>query len=263
MTCLESLSRYRLTKFVLLLMVTYCFGCDESQAFELVPFGATLNPQTDRVKDFTVKTDSPEPVAVEISVQSRGMNEAGEDILSEDGEEDFLIFPTQFVITRGQPQTVRVQWLGSDKDDPTLERAYRLIAEQVPVDLETSQKKRGGNIRIVLKYVSSLYVTPTDAASDLKIKSIGNDPKDPKNLLLTVENSGKKHTIVPKNDTLKVTVTTSTGETTILGHEDLVGFAGENILAGVTRKFSIAKPGKLTAATPTSATIAYKEPFDN
>ena len=179
---------------------------------------------------FRLENTTPEPVAVEISMKSRLMKLNGEDDL-QDAEDQFNVFPSQVVMQPGQVQSVRVQYIGPAALDR--ERAFRLIAEQLPIDVGQAPSN-GGRMRLLVKYVASVYVLPSNLKAILSVTKL--EVVDGKWLAITMQNQGKTRKIL-KNITLDIG---SVG----LSSLDLKGLEGENILANTIREFRVPMPAQ-------------------
>jgi fimbrial chaperone protein len=147
------------------------------------------------------------------------------------------VFPAQVVLQPGQVQTVRVQYVGVAALDR--ERAFRLIAEQLPIDVGQAPQN-GGRMRLLVKYVASVYVVPANvkavlAVTDTRLVSEGSA----RWLQVTVNNEGNTRKILKD---LKVEVAGVT-----LAGEQLKGMEGENVLARTTRVFRVPAPAGLAA----------------
>jgi len=189
---------------------------------------------------FRLENTNPEPAAVEISMKTRQMARNGDDVLG-DADEQFSIFPAQVVLQPGQVQTIRVQYTGPAEIDG--ERAFRLIAEQLPIDVGQAPQN-GGRMRLLVKYVASAYVVPANVKAVLSVQSIQMTTDSSGTWLdVTVVNDGTTRKIL-RDARLVV------GSTTLEGAA-VKGLAGENILAKTTRTFRIPAPvGIKTPLTP-------------
>ena len=210
-----------------------------AMAFRLVPIEMEFAPAgRGATQTFRLENDTADPVAVEIRMMSRRMTEQGEDQL-EDAADKFTVYPEQVVLQPNQSQSVRVQWTG--EANPAKELAFRLVAEQLPVDLGRAPPQ-GGQVRLLVRYVASLYVTPPGSKSDVKVVSV--EPKSTpqgKRLEVTVANRGTMRQILREP-----TLTVQAGSKSIdLRGEQLTGMAGENVLAGGVRRFLIPMPAAL------------------
>ena len=189
---------------------------------------------------FRLENTTAEPTAVEVSVKSRKMESNGEDTLG-DADDQFSIFPAQVVLQPGQVQTIRVQYTGQAAIDS--ERAFRLIAEQLPIDVGQAPQN-GGRMRLLVKYVASAYVVPANAKAILSVQDI-QAVSDSKGAWLdvTVLNEGTSRKVL-REARLVIGTTTLEGAA-------VKGLAGENILAKTTRTFRIPAPAGLkTPLTP-------------
>jgi fimbrial chaperone protein len=179
---------------------------------------------------FRLENTTPEPVAVEISMKSRLMKLNGEDDL-QDAEDQFNVFPSQVVMQPGQVQSVRVQYIGPAALDR--ERPFRLIAEQLPIDVGQAPSN-GGRMRLLVKYVASVYVLPSNLKAILSVTKL--EVVDGKWLAITMQNQGKTRKIL-KNISLDI-------GSVSLSSLDLKGLEGENILADTIREFRVPMPAQ-------------------
>ena len=206
-------------KYLLLLL----FLSFPSWAFKIEPMSAELELDARKQYfNFVINNPSSEALPIQISLMKRAMNEQGEDILSE--TKDIEAFPDQLIIPPGQKRSVKVSYVGGEKLRE--EAAYRFIAEQLPLDLNANKKNKSG-IKMLLKYVAAFYVVPKDADAKLSCEVLKKKMK--------CQNTGNKHQIL----NLKKLVLKEGKEKITLEKEDLKGILGENVLAQVTRVFSI------------------------
>jgi len=215
-----------------------------SQAFQFVPISETFSPTgKDRIREFKVANDSNDPIAVELKVLKRKMDINGDDILDQAEDNNFVVFPAQIIVMGGNSKKVRVEWVGDQSID--VEQSYRIIAEQVPVDLEKRSGNHGAKVQVMLKYVGSLYVQSEGMKSKLLVHSASIETTGGKKVLkLVTENIGTRHTII-KDPVLKL------GGVQLV-KEDLAGFYDNNALAQTKRTFSIPLPAKLFGMASTS-----------
>jgi len=179
-------------------------------------------------------------------------------VLDEQGEEtrtphdeNFVIVPPQLVLLPKQSQTVRVQWVG----DPALqnEKAYRLLASQVPVDL--AAEVDGAKVNVNYNYEVSLYVTPAGTRPDVKVLSLGAaEGTQGKQLVVTLQNNGSRRGILEKP---VLELTAKDGKIIKLDGEKTALLEGQNIFPGRKRIVSLPWPEGL-AEVPSSATLRTK-----
>jgi fimbrial chaperone protein len=173
--------------------------------------------------------------------------------ITPDGEEKraradgaFSVFPAQVVLPPRGTQVLRVQWRGP----PQLERelVYRLIAEQLPVELQ-KREQTGARINLLLRYEAILYVVPKGAKGELRLVSTEAAMRDGKPALaITIENRGNAHgrLVDPKLE-----LTAATGQKVVLGPSALEAVAGVSVLAGRTRRFQVPWPAGLPVGSVT------------
>ncbi|MFN8370543.1 MAG: fimbria/pilus periplasmic chaperone [Bacteriovoracaceae bacterium] len=199
----------------------------------------------DASKLFELENDSNEKIAVRLSMSKRLMDEEGKETQPE-VEDDFLIQPFHIVMDPFQKKAVRVTWMKGENFKDEL--AYRLIAEQLPIDMgdKAEKNKRQANIKVLLRYVAAVYVDPGTTQSNVTVVKQEHDSIK-KKLIITLNNSGNKHQIL-KN--LKVKIKNGDQGETSIEAAGLAGFIGENILAQSTRKFVIAVPNEIKKLNP-------------
>ncbi len=196
---------------------------------------------------FRIENVSAETAAVEISAKARRMLPDGQDELS-DADDEFAIYPQQMILKPGQAQAIRVQWLG--KEVPSHELAYRLIAEQLPLDRQTRAATgpapigaQGVQIRVLMKYVASLYVVPPGArAAIVPISAERVTIDDQPQLRLVLENRGSAHQLLLAP---RLTVSGTDGTGRALEKTEVQALVGANLLAHSQRVFYIPLPASL------------------
>ncbi len=215
-------------------------------AFKFIPMSATFALKgRDASRLFELENDSNEKIAVRLSMSKRLMDEDGKETQPE-VEDDFLIQPFHIVMDPFQKKAVRVTWMkGEDFKD---EQAYRLIAEQLPIEMgdKTDKNKRQANIKVLLRYVAAVYVDPGTTQSNVTVAKQELDVTK-KKIIVTVNNSGNKHQIL-KN--LKVKIKNGDQGDVTLETAALNGFIGENILAQSNRKFTLVIPNTIKKIDP-------------
>jgi fimbrial chaperone protein len=221
----------------LLLSALFFFNLPVAQAFKLLPIRMEFEPAGRGANQaFRLENDSSNSVPVQISMLTRQMDPDGKET-NAPAEDDFLVYPPQVLLKPKQVQTVRVKWLGNPK--PEKELAYRILAEQLPVDLD-KEKQSGARINLLVRYLGSVYIVPKGAKADVLLESAvpQTDAAGKRQIELIFHNRGTAHTIL-HDLRLKI----QAGDKTIeLGAEALPNVAGENVLAGQKRRFALPWP---------------------
>ncbi len=206
-------------------------------AFKMTPIELTFPLEGRETRQSVVlQNETAEPAAIEITVHKRTMTRDGKDVL--DGPvQDFLVVPSQVVLMPGRSQTVRIQWQGQPVEQ---EAAYRLIAEQLAVDIGEAVQQ-GGRMRLLVRYEGALYVKPDGTAHDVTVESavIRQDGGKASMLDLSFHNKGTAH--VGLSD-LSLEIKRNGASLAKLAPDALEGVSGENLLAGHRRDFTIALP---------------------
>jgi fimbrial chaperone protein len=213
-------------------------------SFEFTPILATLTPSGSGASaSYQAINSTNGKVAIQIAIVAREPNQKGDEVYKESDEvdEQFKIFPSQLVLNAGESRTVRITYIGPQKF--TTEKAFRVLAEELPVDLEDPNKKVNkavARINITTKYVGSLYVTPAGAAPKVEVEAKASEGAKNQMLVVTVKNPGTAHVML-KSPTLKIQPQKGGTETQLTG-TDLKDLAGQNVLAGKSRVFEVPWP---------------------
>lgn len=204
-----------------------------SYAFKFSPMSTAIGTKESKNSTlFYLENDSDQPIAITTTLFKREMNVEGVES-NPKIEGELTVYPSQLIIPPNEKRSVKVTWVG--KEAPKMEQAYRLVAEQLPIELDKNKKQKA-SIKVLLRYVAALYVQAEDYDANVSLKQMDVDDK---NVSFMMSNSGKKHQVL-SNLSMKVE-----GKKTIeLTPEDLKGMTGENILASTERVFRFPRAGK-------------------
>lgn len=216
-----------------------------ASSFSIEPFKAQLMPargKTSQVFRFANTGDTPQ--AINMAIESWAFDANGTEINQPDTE-SFTIYPQQFVLPPRSEQRVRVTWT---KPMPETEQAFRLIAEQLPVDFSTVDSLPTGAeqaLRYLLVYRAALYVTPPKARNEVDVQDFTTttDATGQRWLDLTLANAGRAHTLL-KNPTL--TLEDTSGQSHNLSGASMDTLNGQNNMAGGLRKVRVPLPATAT-----------------
>lgn len=249
-----------MTKFLapwwLATLAVLLFAPAAAEAFKLTPIEMTFEPSgRGATRTFQITNAHDQPIAVEIRLSAREMTLSGEDRLS-DAEDFFAVFPAQAIVLPGKSQTVRVQWLG----DPAPERelAFRLVAEQLPIEL-TRETSDGARLKLLVRYIASLYIAPRGVEAEVVLESaVRTTAADgTARLAVVLHNRGTAHSLL-RGLTLTATgQARGSGESSVtLTAEQLDGMIGQNLLAGHRREFLLPWPARLVEG-PVTVSFDY------
>lgn len=242
--CARGLSQVIRHGIIVGILLGFWAFAQTAHAFKMTPIEVTFEPTgSGAIRSVVLQNPSETPAAVEMTVHARAMDPAGEDTLTLD-EESFLVIPSQVILMPGTEQVVRLQWLGGPTEQ---ERPFRLIAEQLPIDLGDAAAD-GGRMRLLVRYVASLYVTPPGSAAQITIRDerIDRGAGAAPVLRFTVDNAGDAH-VGFSNLTIRAS---RNGQALFsLSPEELEGTSGAVVLAGRSRHFNVPLPEGQTVAT--------------
>ena len=233
-------------------------GISPALAFKLEPISRVFEPAgAGATQSYEVINDSAEQIAVELSMAERKISLEGQET-TESADDDFLVYPSQIVLPPQGVQSVRVTWLGNP--NPEKELAYRIIAEQLPINLnnpeESQAETTSGAVKVMFRYMGSVYIRPKNAESKVVLNGIthekGTDGND--RLVITFENQGTRRAVLSE---LNLNLT-SQGSQLTLKPEQLEGVNNGVILAGNQRRFSIPWPQQLPIGEVTG-TFTFKD----
>ena len=197
--------------------------------FNFSPMTSTLNLESEGDKiQFQIDNNSEKPIPVVLRVVSRIQNEDGTEKLPQTS--DFQLVPPQVIVPPKDKRTVRLKYKGSKNFG--IEKSYRVIAEQFPLNLE--EKKTSG-IQMLLKYQAALFVTSKPVKA--KVSLVGFEILG-KKLLINFNNSGTSHRYFQN---IEIIFTKGKKEI-ILNEKELKPILGQNILAKSKRKFVVQLP---------------------
>lgn len=206
-----------------------------SYAFKFSPMSVTLGIKSSNSSLFYLENDSDQPIAVQVTLTKREMDINGIEKNPKIAGE-LTIYPSQLIVPANEKRSVKVTWVG--KESPGKELAYRLIAEQLPIELEVNKKKKA-SIKVLLRYMAALYINADEFTPSIVVEEIKTDHKK---VSILIHNSGKKHQVLT-NLNLKFINNKSKNEI-LLQADDLKGMSGENVLADSKRVFVFPQTGK-------------------
>jgi P pilus assembly chaperone PapD len=125
------------------------------------------------------------PIPIKVSAKSWRLDIDGQD--QRGATEDILVFPGQFVLGPSARRSVRVAVRYKDK--PEVERSFRIIVQELPIDLEGRTTQNSG-VKIVTSYATAFYVRPVNPQSRLRLSGV---ERQSDGLLFKITNEGNAH----------------------------------------------------------------------
>jgi P pilus assembly protein, chaperone PapD len=171
-----------------------------------------------------IENPGDEKLPVQIEVFARSTDAKGEEVRGK--TEDFVVYPEQVVLLPKEKRNVRVTYSGEIKDGK--EKAYRIVASQLPVDFRdknSASKKPKVNLKFLLQYVASAYVTPEGTTAKISTKDVKKISA--KKLSATFVNEGTAHQVLQLK-TFKVTA----GKEIVLEESSNKALESTNLLPG-------------------------------
>ncbi len=208
---------------LIIIFVFLLIGISTISGFSFSPMTVSISPSgATAVMTYKVTNESDQQTAVSIKVTTRVIDTSGKET-NEPADKLFLVFPARVVLKANSSQNVKVQYRGPANIGS--EQAFRVVAEQLPVDFS---KSTSSGVSILLTYVAALYVTPKNAAPKLVVaKAMGSQKDGLQGLDLTVKNEGTQHALI-SNPIIKMN---SNGSDIEFSGEAVGALDGQNILA--------------------------------
>jgi fimbrial chaperone protein len=215
-------------------------------AINVSPITAELDFARQRTGVITViNPGAARPLPIKVSVKTWSMDSAGTD--RRGATDDILVFPGQFVLAPTERRSVRLA--ARYKDKPDVERTYRVIVQELPIDLEGQTKQKTG-VKLVTSYAIALYVRPNNPESRLLLTGV---ERRPDGLLFTIRNEGNAHSHLRK---LTLRFTQGAKMARVDDPKQLPRFLSENLLAGSERHFTWRWPADIKSV------IDSRQPFN-
>ncbi|UOF00230.1 fimbrial biogenesis chaperone [Bdellovibrio reynosensis] len=219
----------KFSKFAIFLFLfpTFCF------AFRLTPMVVHFAPSGAKsTQVLTVENTGTDKIPIQIEAFTRTTDAKGEEVRKK--TEDFTIYPEQLVLLPKEKRNIRVTWAGELNGNT--EKAYRIVAAQLPIEFHEKNAKAqqaSVNLKFLLQYVASAYVTPQDAVSKIRVTSV--EKKSNRNLVLKIKNEGTAHQVLRVKQ-IKIFA----GDKLLTSLEPGKSFDGVNILAGAEHSVPVA-----------------------
>ncbi len=207
-----------------------------ANAFEFTPMEREFSASgTQSTQTFFLENKTPNAVAIELNMYKRAHALNGKEIRT--ATNDFFIFPKSVKLGPSEKRAIRVTWQGPAS--VSTELAYRLVAEQLNVNISRVQSDRKGiDIKYTMTYVASVYVTPDGGKSDVRVSQV-----DARNgvVKVRVDNLGNKHKILAGSKL----VLNSAGGTRVLSDDQVPPMQKLNLLARSSQYFLFRQPQNL------------------
>ncbi len=133
------------------------------------------------------------PIPIEISIAAREVNLEGAVIYPNSiGAENFVIYPSQFILRAGSSKKVQVQWIGETL--PPKETAFGLIVTQLPLKFKEPKEKptkATASVEIMTRYEGVIVIRPPDVQPEVKVDTAYSQKDSTGTLLvLILDNKG-------------------------------------------------------------------------
>ena len=194
--------------------------------FSVSPISAEIDLAKQRSHLVTVTSQDKEVIPIKVKATSWSLTNEGKDIRED--TTDIILFPGQFLLRPDEKRVIRAA--PRTKAKPDIEQSYRILIQQVPVELKERQGTESG-VKLLTSYATALYVAPKNPHSDTKIKSV---ERISNGLLFKLSNNGNAHTHLYR---LTLTFTQDGKSASFDDEKYMPQFYNENLLAKSERDF--------------------------
>ena len=133
------------------------------------------------------------PAAFDIQLRRREIAPDGSELGTVPAADDFVVYPSQFLVAPTASQVIRLRWLGTE---PPLEtRAYYVVVEQLPLTLAEDPAAGGGEVRMLVSVLIHLYLNPPAATGEILINAASADANRGQ-VSIDVSNRGSRHVLL-------------------------------------------------------------------
>jgi fimbrial chaperone protein len=134
--------------------------------------GETGNPN-DKKQGPAPNDQENAPVPVEINISAREVGLDGKVLYpNSEGADNFVVYPSQFILYPGDSKKIQVQWVGSTI--PQKETAFGFISTQIPLDINKDKPKPKtpmGTVSIASRYEGIIVVRPKGIKPNVMVDS--------------------------------------------------------------------------------------------
>jgi P pilus assembly protein, chaperone PapD len=203
-------------------------------AFTLEPMTQLLSPSGEgSFATFRVKNDGVERAALRFSVLYRALSQEGRE-MNAPADDLFAVYPARLLLEPGATAAIKVQWRGSRALGS--EQSFRFVAEQLPVDSRSSDGSSSSALKIMFRYIASLYVGEDSFVPKLSASVSGAlGPEGETGYLVEIRNGGNRHVVA-------VDASVALSDGSMLSGPALGSLSGENYLPGTSRRVFVPSP---------------------
>jgi fimbrial chaperone protein len=206
------------------------------------------------------------PIPVEISVSARELTLDGTVIYpSSAGADDFVVYPSQFILYPGDTKKVQVQWVGSRLPDKEISLGF--IATQVPLNIAPPTEKPKTaitRVEMVTRYEGIIVVRPPNIRPNVVVDTAyaRKDTTGSTRLVMILNNKGTGMQSL-KNLNYALTPLDKNGKLRLPERVQKVNTTASNatnqsLLAGFRRKVDIPWPTEVPVG-PVNATVTFPD----
>lgn len=237
-------------------LVVLSFFFQNGFSMQMSPMEAEFVIGDDQMVEFNLQNGFSYPVAMKVGIYNRDPDHYGnEGKYREVGSDIFeIVKPNIILMAKGDSKgrdrkTFRIYL--KKKLQIKKEQAYRIIAEQVPVDLDKSSKNKS-KVRFLARFVGALYLTPKKSEPIFKVKDVSFKRGV---VQFSVENNGTRRNFI---EDLKIIFSGKNGAQNFsktFSGDELINIYHHTILAGRKRIFNFRIPSQYLKQYPNTQNV--------
>ena len=239
------MTMFKSIKFAAAAVLGFGLLAAAADAYRVTPLLIELTDSgRERSGQLRVENTTDRPLTFEAYALTWSISETGERTMTP-SDAPLLVFPPQAIVSPGETQVVRVEWVGGPVESS---EDFIVMVEQLPVDF-TPDQTDGSGVQFLFNFGAAVHVAPVGATSRLQIASASHDGGA---AVVRVSNEGNRHAYLGDRG-----LTVSAGDVTheYTGDELAEAMGNTLIAAGAVREVRIALPedfpaGPLVAAFP-------------
>lgn len=175
-------------------MGVFLFMASQGWSWAISPCVDSIDPEKPQTIFTIIATEETEPVAIDVYICNRQIDAVGEESETKNTNE-FFVYPSHVILQPKQKRFVRIIWKGGKNVET--EKAYRVVAETLPVSIINNKSEETGvnvNVTMGTQCLCSLYVCPKKAKENIQYLS-GHLEKKEDQLFwnMNIKNTGTKH----------------------------------------------------------------------
>ena len=170
-----------------------CMRAAFGQGLEVAPLFLDVVARPGGEAQLRIENGFATPAAFTVQLRRRDLAPDGTELGTSAADDEFLVYPPQFLVAPTNSQIIRLQWLGQRPLQRT--EAYYLVVEQLPLTLADQPSDAGAEVTMLVSVFVHLYVSPPEATSNIVITRADVQP-DGQFISIDILNEGARYALL-------------------------------------------------------------------